>query len=85
MAKDNALVKTKQPTVFLSYSHSDRQWADRLLIHLRAIADKVEVWSDSQLTVGASWHDEIARAISIADVAILLVSADYLASDFIAS
>jgi hypothetical protein len=84
LAKDNTLVSTKQPKVFLSYSHSDRQWADRLLIHLRAIADKVEVWSDSQLKVGASWHDEIARAISTADVAILLVSAEYLASDFIA-
>jgi hypothetical protein len=53
--------------------------------HLRAIADNVEVWSDAEIKIGASWHDEIARAISTADVAILLVSADYLASDFIAS
>lgn len=85
MANDKELVNTKQPKVFLSYSHSDRQWADRLLIHLRAIADKVEVWSDSAITVGESWHREIAKAISTADVAILLVSADYLASEFIAS
>ncbi len=77
-------MSTKQPKVFLSYSHSDRQWVDRLLIHLRAIADKVEVWYDSQIMVGASWSDEITKAISTADVAILLVSADYLASDFIA-
>jgi len=85
LAKDNALVNIQQPKVFLSYSHSDRQWADRLLIHLRAIGDNVEVWSDSQIGVGESWHDEIARAISNADVAILLVSAAYLASDFIVS
>lgn len=78
-------MSTTQPKVFLSYSHRDRRWADRLLTHLRAIADKVEVWSDSEIKVGESWHDEIARAISTADVAILLVSADYLASDFIVS
>src|SRR5207248_3033758 len=56
-----------------------------LLTHLRAIADKVEVWSDSEIEVGASWDDQITRAISTADVAILLVSADYLASEFIIS
>lgn len=76
-------MSTAKPKVFLSYSHRDRRWADRLLTHLRAIADKVEVWSDSAIKVGASWDDEIARAISTADVAILLVSADYLASEFI--
>jgi len=74
---------TGRPKVFLSYSHNDRRWADRLLTHLRAIADKVDVWSDSQIKAGESWDEEITRAISSADVAILLVSADYLASKFI--
>jgi nucleoside 2-deoxyribosyltransferase len=78
-------VSTEQPKVFLSYSHRDRRWADRLLTHLRAIADNVSVWSDAQIKVGESWHDEISRAITTADVAILLISADYLASDFIAN
>jgi TIR domain len=72
-----------QPRVFLSYSHTDRPWADRLLTHLRAIADNVSVWSDAAIEVGVSWQEEIARAITTADVAILLVSADYLASAFI--
>ncbi|MGA8026550.1 MAG: toll/interleukin-1 receptor domain-containing protein [Bryobacteraceae bacterium] len=72
---------TGRPKVFLSYSHNDRRWADRLLTHLRAIADKVDVWSDSQIGAGESWDDEIEKAISSADVAIVLVSADYLASN----
>ena len=76
-------MSTTQPKVFLSYSHRDRRWADRLLTHLRAIADNVDVWSDSEIKVGASLHDEIKQAISTADVAILLVTADYLASEFI--
>lgn len=75
---------TNKPRIFLSYSHSDRQWADRLLIHLRAIADTVEVWSDSQIAIGEKWSDAIRKATSTADVAILLVSDDYLASEFIA-
>ncbi|MDV6344676.1 hypothetical protein [Nitrosomonas sp. Is37] len=41
-------VSTEQPKVFLSYSHRDRRWADRLLTHFRAIADNVSVWSDAQ-------------------------------------
>jgi hypothetical protein len=53
-------------------------------MHLRAIADRVDVWNDSQINAGESWDHEIARAIAAADVAILLVSADYLASRFIA-
>jgi hypothetical protein len=41
-----------QPKVFLSYSHRYRRWADRLLIHLRAITGTVEVWSDSNIKSG---------------------------------
>ena len=85
VAKDKMPVSTNQPKIFLSYSHSDRQWAERLLIHLRAFADGVEVWSDSQIAIGADWSDAITKAIASADFAIILVSADYLASDFIAS
>jgi len=76
-------VSKTQPKVFLSYSHRDRRWVDRLLTHLRAIAYNVQVWSDADIKVGESWSNEIARAITSADVAVLLISADYLASDFI--
>jgi hypothetical protein len=78
-------VSANPPKVFLSYSHKDRAWADRLLTYLRAIAVDVSVWSDAAIKTGASWDREIARAITASDVAILLVSRDYLASDFIAN
>jgi hypothetical protein len=83
LAKNKMPVSTNRPKIFLSYCHSDRQWADRLMIFLRVIADTVEVWSDSQIQIGENWSESITKAISTADVAILLVSADYLASEFI--
>jgi hypothetical protein len=72
-----------RPKVFLSYSHWDQRWAGPLLTHLRAIADNVDVWSDAEIRPGENWTAEVTRAVSSADVAILLVSAAYLASKFI--
>jgi len=57
---------------------------DRLAVHLRTLAPALSVWSDAAIKPGDSWQTEIEKAISVADVAILLLSADYLASDFIA-
>lgn len=72
--------------VFVSYSHADSAYLARLKIHLRPFerSGSVVVWSDSAITTGQRWRREIASAIDRAAVAILLVSADFLASDFIA-
>lgn len=74
-----------KPTVFLSYSHRDAAWKDRLVSHLRALERQgaLDVWDTSDLPAGSDWSNQINEAVKKADVAVLLVSPDFLASDFI--
>lgn len=77
--------RKKRPNVFISYSHSDRDYLDRLLVHLKPLEKEglIDLWVDTRLRAGDRWKREIGRALSRATVAVLLVSADFLASDFI--
>ncbi len=77
--------RDKRQNVFVSYSHHDREFLDRLLIHLKPLEKDglIDLWVDTRLRPGDRWKKEIEKALSRATVAILLVSADFLASDFI--
>ncbi|HEU4887928.1 MAG TPA: toll/interleukin-1 receptor domain-containing protein, partial [Thermoanaerobaculia bacterium] len=74
-------------SVFISYSHRDEQWLQRVLIHLRPLAREtgLEIWSDRRIEAGSQWREEITNAIASAKAMILIISADFLASDFIAT
>lgn len=69
--------------VFVSYSHADRDWLERLRPILKGYAWYERVWADPRIDAGEVWHDRIAEAIGRARVAVLLVSYHFEASDFI--
>ena len=71
--------------VFISYSHKDKRWLDRVQAHLLPLvrAKQVDLWSDTRSGPGKKWNDEIEAALTTARVAVLLVSANFVNSEFI--
>ncbi len=72
--------------VFISYSRKDSRYLEELRAHLGAYKEinELDFWDDTRITPGTEWYSTIKRSLDSARVAVLLISTDYLASDFLA-
>jgi len=71
-------------TVFISYSHGDQLQMQGLRDHLAAmeVIGEAEIWTDRQIGPGADWDAEIDHRLEYADVVLLLLSSDFIASTY---
>ena len=72
------------PKLFFSYSHADEALRDRLETHLSLMKNQklIETWHDRRIVAGSNLDSTIDENIQSADVILLLVSADFLASPY---
>ena len=70
--------------VFFSYSREDKPLRDKLEIHLSSLKRQgvISSWHDRQIVAGSEWEEEIDRHMRSADIILLLVSPDFVASDY---
>ncbi|HLP61481.1 MAG TPA: CHAT domain-containing protein, partial [Candidatus Deferrimicrobium sp.] len=71
--------------VFISYSHKDKEWLQKLETILQPLVSKGKIipWSDEKIRPGDPWHEEIIKALETSKIAVLLVSEHFLASKYI--
>jgi hypothetical protein len=73
--------------IFVSYSHRDKESLDEFELVLKPYLkqeDRLRMWNDKQIQAGTNWLQTIRSELAGSNVAVLLVSAEFLASDFIA-
>lgn len=70
--------------IFCSYSHKDQVFLDELRLHLSPLQRQglISLWNDSDITPGTQWEDEIDKQLRKAQIILLLISPDFMASDY---
>lgn len=73
------------PKIFISYSHADEAYKNKLKNHLAILLrcwSAGEIWDDRELVAGDDFNEQIFKQIEDSNIHILLISADYFASDY---
>jgi hypothetical protein len=70
--------------IFFCYAHEDEIYLKRLKAQLQPlrIHGLIDMWHDRDITPGVQWEDEISKRLEEAQIILLLISPDFMASDF---
>lgn len=76
--------EAKTVKLFFSYSHKDEALRDQLATHLKILERQkiIDAWHDRKIGIGTDWKNTIDANLESADIILLLISADFLASDY---
>jgi hypothetical protein len=72
----------ESPDVFISYAHDDRLYFEIFEKNLRAQSGW-NVWTDRNIQIGSDWFNQIQQSLTVCNIAVLLISANFFSSAFI--
>src|SRR5437660_209602 len=70
--------------IFLCYAHEDELLLQELEKQLKLLKRQgwIEIWHDREISPGANWTQEIKKYLNTSDIILLLVSPDFINSDY---
>src|SRR5260370_6596699 len=70
--------------IFICYAHEDEALLNKLKMHLRPLQRQglIEVWHDRDISAGTEWEQEIDKHLNSANIILLLISPDFINSDY---
>ena len=76
--------RISESSAFICYSHADEAWLRRIEVHLKPLQREyaLDIWTDQKIEVGEKWKEIIIKKIEKSNILIILISSDFLASDF---
>ena len=84
MGQQRFIATVTCPSIFISYAHKDKNFRDELRGSLTPYErmGALSVWDDTCILPGQKWEDEILVKLENADIVILLLSNDFIRSDY---
>ncbi len=77
-------IPNQHTNIFIAYAKANEDILELLRKHLTSLerTEGVKIWYDGKVDLGQEWLEETEKAMANADIILLLVSADFIASDF---